>query len=498
MKLIKQAVAKGAIYIYFENIIATISAYVLWLFLSKITTSEIIGTASVVVSLATIFQVIVGIGIPSGVPRFLGKSFYDQKLEDAKLFAKTSLLLTLIGILAGSIIILFAKDYWIFDALDFSLIVLSILLMGSTAIAALFRSVIIASLNTKVLAIQQIISSIAKIILAIILILIGTGVIGVTISLVISQIISVILLSFTLVTIFKPSKNKSEITFYHSWKSILVVGIPSWIPALIATIGAYLGPVIVFGSEGASQAGAYFMAFSIFSAITAIMYSLFSIAYPVLSAMSDGRKRYTWRLIKMSLVISSPFASSLIFYSKEIMGLFGQVYIDGSTSLELLLLSIPPTVVMIGINTLVYSYGNYKQVLAIGISANIPRAILYFILVPIFGNTGAAISNIIGSIIGFAVSIAIAKKIRMQIFWKDLIFILIIPISFAYVLSYLGINYITGILATLIISYIVLLKLRILSTSDIKDSLGILPVNISNPIINMSNTLRKKLTRYSR
>ena len=84
--------------------------------------------------------------------------------------------------------------------------------------------------------------------------------------------------------------------------------------------------------------------------------------------------------------------------------------------------------------------------MAIGISANIPRDLLYFILVPIYGNTGAAISNIIGSIIGFVVSITIAKKIGMQIFWKDLTFILVIPTAFAYVLSYLGINYIIGIL----------------------------------------------------
>jgi hypothetical protein len=41
-----------------------------------------------------------------------------------------------------------------------------------------------------------------------------------------------------------------------------------------------------------------FYGFSIFFAIAAIMYSLFSIVYPVLSAMDDGRKRYAWILIK--------------------------------------------------------------------------------------------------------------------------------------------------------------------------------------------------------
>ena len=128
-ELSKQAVGRGAAYIYFENIVATISGYVLWLFLSKITTSEIIGTASLIVSLAAIFTTIASIGIPGSVPRFLGKSFLEQKLEDAKVFVRGSLLLVLMGILACTIIILFAKDYWILDTLDFSLIVLSIILM---------------------------------------------------------------------------------------------------------------------------------------------------------------------------------------------------------------------------------------------------------------------------------------------------------------------------------------------------------------------------------
>jgi hypothetical protein len=37
--------------------------------------------------------------------------------------------------------------------------------------------------------------------------------------------------------------------------------------------------------------------------------------------------------------------------------------------------------------------------------------------------------------------------------------------------------------------------LQILNRSDIQDSLGLLPPSISNPIINVLNTLGKKLNR---
>jgi hypothetical protein len=133
--------------------------------------------------------------------------------------------------------------------------------------------------------------------------------------------------------------------------------------------------------------------------------------------------------------------------------------------------------------------------LIIGISANI-KYYTFTLYCPNFWLTGAAMSNIIGSIIGFAVSIAIAKKLECKYFRKILFYINYLTVL-VYFLSYLGINYTRGIFAPLIVSHILFLKLQILTRSDIIDSLRILPVSISNPIINVLNTLRKKLTLSS-
>jgi O-antigen/teichoic acid export membrane protein len=492
----KLEVGKGAAYLFIEMMIVGFSGYGFWLIMSKITTVEVIGTSSALVSLAGIFIVLVGIGVTSGVQRFLGKSFSEQKLEDAKMYVKTSLLIVSIGIIAGSTVILIAKD-WIYDAVrfDFNLIIISIIFIASYTINFLFRSVIIASIKTKILVVVSILSSIAKFAIAIILVLIGTGALGVTIGITSFSILGLIILAFTIRTIFKLSKDKPKVSFSHSFRNIIIASMASWVPGLINTIGSQLGTIVVFGSQGPSQAGIYFVAFSIVLGISTIMSVLSVIAFPILSAMHDGRKRFTWRIIKMSSLISLPFSSSIFFYSKEVIQLFGQGYSEGSSALEIMLLSMLPTAIMTGISILVYSYGNYRQVLAIGLATSIPRTLLYFILVPVFGGTGAAISYTIGSIIGFIVSIVIAKKVGMQIFWKDLAFIWAIPTTVGFLLSYFGINYIIGVLATLIISYILLIKLLIITRSDIQDSLGILPYNISNPIIKIVNILDKKSNR---
>ena len=172
-------------------------------------------------------------------------------------------------------------------------------------------------------------------------------------------------------------------------KAVFDASIVFWIPYLITIVGSQLGPVVVFGYEGSTGAGVYFIALTIVVGVTNIMYSLFAIAIPALSAMEDGRKRFSWQTIRLSGIIVLPFSCALIFYSEEILRLLGHDYAEGALSLEILLMSMLPTTVIYGIQSLVYAYGHYRQVLAIGLALSIPRTILYFVLVPEYGGIGA-------------------------------------------------------------------------------------------------------------
>jgi O-antigen/teichoic acid export membrane protein len=144
---------------------------------------------------------------------------------------------------------------------------------------------------------------------------------------------------------------------------------------------------------------------------------------------------------------------------------------------------------------LVYAYGNNRHVLIIGLFTSIPRTLLYFIFVPIFGGNGAAITYLVGSIAGFVVSVIIANRIGLNIFWKQILLISIIPALLAVFLKFVGINYIFGITSTIVISYVLLLKLHIIDKEDIEDILKILPKTIANPmvysIVKISNKLRR-------
>lgn len=471
------------------------SAYVFWLILSKITTPEVIGTSSAVVSLSTIFTTVVIIGVPTGVQRFLGKSFSEQRFEDTRVFVKASLIMVSLPIVVCSIGILLAKDL-IGNSfnIDLNLIIISIILISSSAISTLFRSIVIASLKTRILPIASIASTIVKITATIILISSGTGALGVTIGFTFAPIVAAIILAGSIILLtFKKSTFKREVGIIQACKSTIVASMASWIPGLISTVGAQLGLIVVLGANGAGQAGLYFIAFSIVTGIATGTSVLSAIAYPALSAMTDGRKRFAWRIIKMSLVISLPFSSSLVFYSKEVMGFFGSNYVQGSSTLEILLLSMLPTALMSGISILVYSYGMYKYVLTIGLATTIPRLIFYFALVSIYGGDGAALSYDIGSIVGSILCLIIARNIGMKIFWRELTVLLVTPLAIAFLLSSLRVNYILGIIVTLVISYLVFLRMNTLTRSDVCDGLGILPPIMAKPTIGLVVTIAQKL-----
>jgi O-antigen/teichoic acid export membrane protein len=373
-----QTIGKGAAYLYLDYIVSLILGYAFWLIISKVSSPEIIGISSTIVSFSAILAVVAGLGIPRGVQRFLGRSFSEENYSEAKRYVNISIVFVSIAVL-GCTIVIVAFQGWMYQYLqiDSNLLAILIVLSGSQTLHTLFRSVVVSTLKTKVLPITLIVSSIVRIISAIMLLLLGWGVLGITIGYTMGFIVSSILLSIFLNLKLKSAKKSPVGSFSQMAKNILASSTADWIPALVTAIGAQIGTVIVFGVQGSQQAGLYFIALILVSGITVLSSALLSIAFPVLSSMQDGRKRFAWRVIRLTLVIAIPFSTSLIFYSKEVVQLIGQDYVAASFPMQILLLSLLPTIVASGISYLVYAYGHYKQVLIIGLATNVPRALLY-------------------------------------------------------------------------------------------------------------------------
>ena len=494
-----QTVGKGAVYLYAETMLRLLSAYLLWILLSKLSTPEIIGTSATVISLASILATIASLGVPMAIPRLLGKSFSENDHGNASRFAKLSVLIVSIGTVLCSFIVFVTRD-WVYSDLSTDMMILSLLLLASIAIATLLRSIMIATLEVKILPIFTTVSSLLMVTIAISLVLLGAGAVGVVIAYICFHTIFSVLLCFSLAKVFGYSnnhENKIQSSFSDTTRNILRTSLPSWIPALIAIIGSgEVGTIALFGSVGPGQAGTYYLAYTIFSALAAITYSIFSIAFPMLSGMHERRKEVLWKFLKSNLILSLPISSVLIFYADNVMILFGRDYALGSDSLQIFLVSIFPISLFMGITTLVYAYGNYRQVLMLGLSLTIPRLVFYFILIAYYGSTGAALSFTIGSITGFIASVIVSKRIGLLLYWKDILILVAFPLGISFAFKYSGINYLIGIFLSILVSYLVFLRLGVLTREDIGNILGlIMPAGLSRSVLNKLDSFRKRSDR---
>jgi O-antigen/teichoic acid export membrane protein len=490
----KLQVGRGAVYLYIENISSMLFGYAFWFILSRITTPEIVGISSSLISIAAIFISIASIGVPLGAQRFLGKIFLERRFEDSIVYIKCSFLIVSIGLVASGLAILIGRDL-LFSNFSLILVNITLILIITSTISVLLRSIIIASLDTKKILFASTISSAVKLFAVISLLSFATGEVGVLAAFTATPLLTSVLLTSNVRTLLKQANRKPLLRFMNSFSILLKASVASWIPLSIETIGAQLGTIVILGVQGPSQAALYFIAFQISTGILSVIWALEGTTYPALSAKNEGRKRFVWRTIKICLVILLPVSFSVIFYAKNIMGLFGSNYIEGSTALQILLLSVFPTTVMNAVGILTYAYGNYKDVLLIGLATAIPRTIMYFVFVPWYGIFGAALSYTLGSIFGFFISILISRQIGMIIYWKDLALMTAIAVGFPFLLSSLEVNYVLGVALSISLSYIAFIKVRLLERVDVQDSLEILPRNIASPVIRIVNKIGTILNR---
>jgi O-antigen/teichoic acid export membrane protein len=490
----KLQIGRGAVYLYIENMSSMLFGYAFWFILSKITTPEIVGISSSLISISVIFISIASIGVPLGAQRFLGKMFLEQRFEDAIVYTKASFLIVSIGLVTSGIVILIGRNT-LFS--DFSIILVNatLVLCVTSTISVLLRSIVIASLDTKKILFASLISSAVKLFAVIILLSFRTGEVGILIAFTTTPLLTSLLLASDVRMLLKQASVKTVLRFVDSFKMLLKASVASWIPLSIETAGAQLGTIVVLGIHGPSQAGIYFIAFQISQGILSVIWALEGTTYPVLSAKNEGRKRFVWRTIKVSLIILLPISFAIVFYSKDITELFGSNYSEGSPALQILLLSVLPTTIMNAVGILTYAYGNYRDVLLIGVSTAIPRTLLYLVFVPSFGGVGAALSYTLGATFGFVVSLAISRRIGMAMHWKETVLMIVVPLMFALILANLKVNYGIGIILSIIFSYLLFLKLKLMERQDVQDYLAVLPSHLANPAIRIINKIGATLNR---
>lgn len=470
----KDSIQKNIVAVYFSSLIPAVLTYLFWILASNYTNSETIGIVTAVASFSMILGVLSNFDVGVGMKRFLGKSFAERNYARIKQIVSIStvfVLLTSVGILIISINPFF--DILGFIGIEKKFIPMIITIVIGNALQHIFRGSLISTLKSKSMVIPSIVSSFTRFPIFFILFALAYDPImnvAVSYSLFYAMIsiilFTVILNDFRRVSApyFKDSKNKLGLVIRGS--------LPRWIPQILSVVGSQLGILFIFSIKGPFEAGLYYIPFAIFNVLFLVTAAVNQVSYPVLSGIVEleKQKHFIRRTLKLAFLGTLPFSAIMFFYAGSILSIFGKEFSAASDVLFILLASFPIAIITEGVYYLFYARGEYRTILFLGLSGNVPRIILYFILVPLYGISGGALAFVIGTIIQTILTIIFVEKIKIRLQYPTFVIVSIIPFALGFLFKYSEIGLI-GALPIFVFSFLLYLRLGILKEKDLSDIL---------------------------
>jgi len=243
-----------------------------------------------------------------------------------------------------------------------------------------------------------------------------------------------------------------------------------WVPIFIGLVGTQSSLLALFSFKGPAESGLFYIPYAIFSILILMSTSITNVIHPVLSGMKEEKSREFLlnKTLKISYIITMPFAVMAFFYSEHVLQIFGDDFIVSSEILSILIMSYPFLLFNESIFFFLFAKAKYKETLILGLSANIPRLILYFILIPEIGSIGAAYALIIGTILQTFTTLIFVRRFQIRIPSKDIVFVSIISFLIGAGVYFSNIG-IVGVILIWVATNIIFLKIKLLNSQNIEE-----------------------------
>jgi O-antigen/teichoic acid export membrane protein len=469
------SVSKNMISVYIADIVPAGLTFLFWIIVANVTDSEVIGIVVVITSFSFVLGTISGFDTSISLRGYLGKAVAEEKWEKFKQFSWSAIVFNIITSTGILIIVLnpFVNllDIVEIDDIFVPLIITVVLVNG---VINIIVSILISSLNSKKLILPYLLSSLARFPILFILIFFESSSISVAWAYSSSYIILFILLITTVSLLLKNKEGKFE-NFLPNVKKLVRAGLAKWIPTIVSVLGVQLGVLILYVEKGASATGFFYISFSIYNVLSMIPAAMVTVGHPLMSGMNtiSEQKVFLDRIFKMGFLFTMPIASCVIFYSQSIMSIFGSEFIVSKEVLALLVFSLPLYVITNGAFYMYYARAEYRKVLYLGLIANIPRIVLYFLIIPELGADGGAISFVIGTLFQMILTVIYLERSKLRLEYKSFAIMTVIPLGIGYLMDQSDIGLI-GVAIIILTTLAIFVKIKYLDESIIQQSLSII------------------------
>lgn len=457
-------------WLYVGSLLFNLLGFFFWIVVSLFVSPQVVGSAAAVIALYSSFVAVLSLGIPMGVRRFMGSSWGDGDYQQLfSYFLTAFVLLTLVNLPLVVVALCFSTLSGILSLTSFEFFIVSVLLILEFW-PPLFYSLFNSVLRTKTVAFADILLSCLKLLASVLLLSLGYGFLGLMLGLIVGSIVrSALFFYYTMKMFREHSIHVYSLVDMSKVREILPAGIASWAPTALAVLGQSIGVLAIYGFVGGTETGLYYIAFTIALVVYRLPDSIQTLMFPVVSGMSDGKKRAISAAIKLTLALTVPLALALVVYPFLPFMFLGPNYLGASNILRLLVLGAIIHPIISGYVTYIYAIGKYAHVMIVGLVTTMARLVLYALLVASMGAEGVAISFTLGMLISLALTIISARRIGFKFQWLQHGKTILVAVMLSVLLYLLNIWWLIGIPLLVLGSLVAYLRIGILSRSDIRE-----------------------------
>ena len=225
----------------------------------------------------------------------------------------------------------------------------------------------------------------------------------------------------------------------------------------------------MFTVGGAAEASKFYLPLTIFTIALFIVNAINRVGHPLIAGMKTEEERinFVTYSIKIGYIFTMPVVVPLLYFANDFLGLIGNDFASAGSTLVILVVAIPLSIISEIVYYFVYGSGNKKAVLYLGLAGNIPRIILYFVLVPMFGADGAALAYVVGSVVQLVLSLKIAKNYSLAMQFKNYVLLSLVPLTIGGVMWLFNLQFVISTILILCGSFILYIKLHLLTDLEL-------------------------------
>jgi O-antigen/teichoic acid export membrane protein len=442
-----------AMLLFLDQILVAITNWLYWLIISRFTITSEIGQATSVYSLVLLMSTLAQVGLE--YPLLKKSSLHRSQILGAAL---TIELILLPGLITALVLLEYTNVY---HASLSELLWIAVILLALSPISFIARFALLGISNARTVLIFDVVATSAKFLVAYILLSMGFGAFGILFSFMIASLVAA-------VGMLAIVRWRLQLKLVRDKKYIIEVlkeGLSN-APSKLSRILITTLSVILLASFGISDSdiGIFYIVMML-SVVGGSLAS--SMSFTVIPASTESKLDLSSGSLRLGLSLTAPIVAAFLVAPKDILGLIGPEYASAHNVLLVLSIGILPTTIAMNAISKFNNLGHGKKIIVIGIIQVAGFLISFFILVPRYGDLGAAYSILISSIASAVFAVRLFERAERRYIANSVIAVIIGSLT-GYVINFMFEYSLLTIILSVIATSVVLVMLRNTSISELR------------------------------